>query len=178
MDEDTFWALIAECRKESGNNSEFASRVLFRRLRALDPPKVVEFAQLWERARSRLYSWPVIDAACLMLGPIEEEDVRHVQNWIISHGRSMFEWIARDPDNLTDLATDAGNARADWFDEFIVEAHVVVSGTWPLGYDPCGPEDLIGDRTDLGDQTAVRLQFPRLTAFRRDHPGLGNPELR
>ncbi|GAA2603230.1 DUF4240 domain-containing protein [Paractinoplanes durhamensis] len=57
----------------------------------------------------------------------------HVQDWIISYGRTTVERIARDPDSLADLAGDAGNARAGWFDEFTTEAHIIVSGTWPYG---------------------------------------------
>ncbi|GIG59626.1 hypothetical protein Lfu02_39980 [Longispora fulva] len=178
MDEDTFWALVAESRHDGGSNTELVSRVLFRRLRALDATDVVEFVRFWEQARSLLYSWPVTDAACLLLGPVEEEDLCHIQDWIISYGRTVVERIARDPDALTDLASDAGNARAQWFGEFITEAHIVVSGIWPPGYDPDGPDDLIGERLDLDDWTAVRRRFPSLAAFRRDHPELGNPELR
>lgn len=178
MDEDTFWTLIEECRQESGNETEFAARVLFHRLRKLDATEVIAFVQLWERAASRLYSWPVTDAACLLLGRVEEEDLRYIQDWIISYGRAVVERTARDPDSLADLAADAGSARADWFGEFTTEAHILVGGTWPLDYDPEGPEDLFGERTDLGDPAAVYRRFPRLAAFRRDHPELGIPELR
>jgi hypothetical protein len=178
VDEDTFWALIAHCREESDNDTDLVSRVLFRRLRTLAATEVAGFVRLWERARSRLASWPVTDAACLLLSPVEDEDLGHIQDWIISYGRPTVERIARDPDSLTDLAGDAGNARAPWFGEFITEAHVLVSGAWPLGYDPDGPEDLTGARTDLGDRATVDRQFPRLAAFRRDHPELGRPELR
>jgi hypothetical protein len=83
----------------------------------------------------------VTDAACLLLGPVEEEDLCQIQDWIISYGRTAVARISEDPDALVDLAADAGNACALWFDEFITEVHVVVSGTWPLGYDPDGPED-------------------------------------
>lgn len=178
VDEDTFWTLIEVCRQESRNDTEFTACVLFRRLRMLDAAGVIEFGHLWERARSTLYSWPVTDAACLLLGLVEEEDLRHVQDWIISYGRTRVERTARDPDSLADLGSDAGNARAGWFDEFTTEAHIIVSGTWPPGHDPEGPEDLFGERTDLGDPDAVPRRFPRLAALRRDHPGLGAPELR
>jgi hypothetical protein len=178
VDGDTFWALIEECRQESRNDTELAARVLFRRLRVLEAAQVIEFVRIWERARSGLYSWPVTDAACLLLGLVEEEDLCHVQDWIISYGRTMVERIARDPDSLADIASDAGNARAGWFDEFTTEAHIIVSATWPLGYDPDGREDLFGERVNLGDPAAVCRRFPRLAAFRRDHPELGAPELR
>jgi len=178
VDEETFWALVAECRQESGNNSELASRVLFRRLRTLDAAEAAEFVRLWERARSRLSSWSVTDAACLLLGSVEEEDLCQIQDWIISYGRLAVERIIEDPDNLVDLAGDARNARAGWFGEFMTEAHIVVSGTWPLGYNPDEPEDLTGERTDLAGPTIVDRQFPRLAAFRHHHPAGGGLELR
>jgi hypothetical protein len=120
----------------------------------------------------------VTDAACLLLGLVEEEDLGRIRDWIISYGRTAVERTARDPDSLVDLAADAGNARADWFAEFTTEAHILASSTWPPGYDPDGPEELFGERTDLGDPAAVHRRFPRLAAFRREHPGLGIPELR
>ena len=170
--EDEFWALVAECRDECGDNTELVARLLFRRLRRLDAAGVAAFVRLWERARSRLSSWPVTDAACLLLGPVDEEDLCHIQDWIISYGRTTVERIAGNPDSLIGLAADAGSARAGWFDEFMTEAHIVVTGTWPLGYDPDGPEDLTGERADLGDPTVAHRQFPALAAFRRDYPEL------
>ena len=86
MDEDSFWALITECRERSGNDTELMSRVMFRRLRALTAGDVAAFARHWERARSSLYSWPVADAACLLLGTVEEEHLRFVQDWLASRG--------------------------------------------------------------------------------------------
>ncbi|GIE74099.1 hypothetical protein Aph02nite_00490 [Actinoplanes philippinensis] len=178
VNEETFWAVVADCRRESANDTELASRILFRRLRSLSPADVTEFVRLWERARSRLSSWPVTDAVCLLLGSVEEEDLCQIQDWIISYGRTAVEGIIEDSDNLVELAADASNARALWFDEFMTEAHIVVSGTWPLGYDPDGPEDLIGERTDLRDPEIIDRKFPRLTAFRHLHPEVGSPELR
>ena len=173
MDEDSFWALIAECREQAGSDTELTSRLLFRRLRTLSSVDVVAFVRHWERARSSLDSWPVADAACLLLGLIEEEDLRLIQDWVISFGRGAVVRIARDPDSLADLARDARSARAAWFDEFITEAHVIATGTWPLGYDPEGPDELAGGRLDLYDHAAVEQRFPRLASFRSDHPEFG-----
>ncbi|MEU8238247.1 DUF4240 domain-containing protein [Actinoplanes missouriensis] len=177
MDDDGFWRLLAEIRHDAGNDSDLTSRLLFRRLRKLDGNDIADFTRLWERIRSRLYSWPVTDAACLLLGSIEEEDLRHIQNWVISYGRETVEQVAGDPDGLVDLATDASSARAQWFDEFITEAHILVTGDWPLGHYPEGPDDLMGAHTDFSDQAAVHRRFPRLTAHRHHHPELGAPQL-
>ena len=166
MDEDSFWALVAECRLQAGNDTELMSRVMFRRLRAISVTEVAAFVGHWERARSLLYSWPVADAACLMLGWVEEEDQRFVRDWIISFGRAAAVGIARDPDSLADLAGDVGCARASWFDEFLTEVHVVATGgSWPLGYDPDGPEELTGEHLDLADRAAVEQHFPRLASL-------------
>lgn len=54
MDEGRFWMLIEECRRESGNDTELAARILFRRLRKLDATAVIAFVRLWERAVSSL----------------------------------------------------------------------------------------------------------------------------
>lgn len=178
MDEGRFWELIAESRQESGNDTELTSRLLFRRLRVLSATEVVDFVQLWEQVRSRLYTWPVTDAICLLLGVVEEEDLPHAQDWIISYGRTVVERTIRTPDGLVELAADVNHARAPWFGEFAMEAHVTVTGSWPLGYDPEGPEDLVGEHIDLADQAVTHQQFPRLTAFRRQHPELGLPDLR
>jgi hypothetical protein len=173
-----FWALIAECRVESANDTELTARVLFRRLRTLDATNVAEFVQHWERARSRLFSWSVADAACLLFGRLDEEDLRPIQDWIISFGRDVVMRVAQNPDNLVDLADDRRNARATWFDEFTTEAHIVGSGTWPIGYDPNGPDELTGEHLPLGDTDVVARHYPRLAAFRRDHPEIGDPLLR
>jgi hypothetical protein len=63
VDEDSFWALVTECREQAGDDTELTSRVIFRRVRALSPADVEAFARHWEHARSSLYSWPVADAA-------------------------------------------------------------------------------------------------------------------
>ncbi|XVU22508.1 DUF4240 domain-containing protein [Actinoplanes sp. CA-054009] len=174
---DAFWAIIADCRRDAGSDTELVSRLLFRRLRTLDSTGVVEFVRIWERVRSRLSSWPVTDAACLLLGAVEEEHLPYIQDWIISYGRTTTDRIIQNPDNLADLAADAGNARAPWFSEFTTEAHIILSGEWPLGYDPEAPEDLTGNHLNLSDHPAVHHQFPRLTAFRQAHPEIGTPEL-
>ncbi len=111
MDEGRFWALIAECRHH-GSDTDSVSRLLFRRLRALDPSDVVAFVEQWECTRSRLYSWPVANAACLLLGPVEEEDLRHIQDWVISHGQATVDRVCCNSDDLADLAHDRGNAGA------------------------------------------------------------------
>jgi hypothetical protein len=179
VDEDSFWALVTECREQAEDDTELTSRIMFRRLGALSPADVAAFARHWEHARSSLYSWPVADAACLMLGPVEDKHLRFIQDWIISFGRAVADRIARDADNLADLARDAGRARAAWFDEFITEAHIyTTSGSRPLPYDPEGPDELTGQHLDLRDHAAVEQRFPRLASFRRDHPGLGPAEIR
>jgi hypothetical protein len=55
VDEDRLWTLIAECRRESGNDAGLAARVLFRRLRNSDAATVIAFVDLWERAASCTY---------------------------------------------------------------------------------------------------------------------------
>jgi hypothetical protein len=178
VDEESFWSLVTGFREQTGGDTELMSRVMFRRLRTLSAADVAAFAVHWEHARSLLYSWSVADAACLLLGTVEEEHLRFVQDWVISFGRAAVAAIARDPDNLADLAGDAHRARAAWFDEFITEAHITAcGGDWPLPYDPNGPDELTGRHLDLTRHAEVQERFPRLSSFRRDHPELSPPEI-
>lgn len=172
MEEAAFWALIEQCRKDSGGDTELTARTMFRRLRSLDTTDIHDFVRRWDLIRARLDTWSVADAACLMLGDLS--DLLPVRDWIISHGHSTVERILRDSDNMVDLWRDSHNARATWFEEFMTEAHIAATGTWPEESDLDQQPDLVDEHTDLADTALVKKRFPRLASFRRGHPDLGS----
>jgi Protein of unknown function (DUF4240) len=176
VDEVAFWALIEECRKDSNSDTELTARMMFRRLRSLDTTDVRDFVRRWDLVRTRLDSSSVAYASWLMLGDLD--DLIPVRDWIISHGRGAVERVLQDSDNLVDLSRDVHNARATWFDDFITEAHIASTSTWPEESDVSGPQDLADEHVDLANASLVEGRFPRLAAFRRGHPELGSPEFR
>ncbi|MEU8662057.1 DUF4240 domain-containing protein [Actinoplanes philippinensis] len=76
MNESFFWQLVEGARAETGADSELVAQALLRRLRPLRPDALERFQHRWEQAQDELYGWPVLDAATLLLGPLDDEPAR------------------------------------------------------------------------------------------------------
>jgi len=175
VEREEFWRIVEGARAEAGNDTERVAQALLRRLRALRPGELERFQELWEQAQDELYRWPVHDAAKLLLGPLDDDVLLAVQDWIVSHGRDTVRRVRDDPDSLADLAPDRHNARIDWFCGLAMEAHIAATGR-PFTVDaPDGPDEPAGTPAELTDEAGVRRQFPRLTAYLDDNPWIERP---
>ena len=175
MEHADFWRLVEDARTEVGGDTEGVAQVLLRRLRELRPDQIEQFQELWEQAQDELYTWPTHDAATLLLGPLDDDALLAVQDWIVSHGRRVMQRVRDDPDNLVELAPDRHNARIDWFCGLPMEAHIGATGR-PLAVDRTdGPEEPAGTPAEMTDETRARRQFPRLTAYLDDNPWIERP---
>jgi hypothetical protein len=175
VDLDGFWHLVDGARAEAGSDSEVVAQSVLRRLRALPPDEMEEFQELWEQAQDEVYHWGIYDAATLLLGPIDEDALLAVQDWIVSHGRHTVRRLRDDPDSLVELAADRHNARTDWFCGLAMEAHIGATGR-PFAVDgPDGPEELAGEPGRITDEADTRRRFPRLTAYLDANPGIERP---
>jgi hypothetical protein len=173
VDEASFWRLVEGARAEIGADSERVAQALLRRLRTLRPDAIERFQELWEYAQDELYSWPFLDAATLLLGPLHDELA--VQDWIVSHGRQTMHSVLADPDTLVALASDRHNAQIDWFCGLPIEAHIAATGA-PFAVDgPPGRDEPSGTPTDLTDEVEVRRRFPRLAAHLDDNSWIPRP---
>ena len=158
-----------------GSDTERVAQVLLRRLRGLSPAEIEQFQELWERAQDELSRWPIHDAATLLLGPLDDDGLLAVQDWIVSHGRRVMQRVPDDPDSLVELAPDRRNARMDWFSGLAVEAHIAATGR-PFTVDrPDGPDEPAGTPAELTDEIRVRQQFSRLTAYLDDNSWMKRP---
>jgi hypothetical protein len=165
VDQAAFWKVTEGCRATAGGDTERAAQLLLGRLRSIRPDEIVEFRRLWLCAAAELSTWPVSDAAELLLGPLDDDAFRAAQDWIVSHGRAVMLHVQQDPDSLVALAADRHNARMDWFAGLPLEAHIAATGRPFVTDDSVGPDELAGPQTDLTDEIAVRRQFPLLTAY-------------
>jgi hypothetical protein len=164
VDEVGFWALIDECRNSAGGTGERMAAILKRRLRELDGPTILAFDDHWYKVHRRAYTWPLWDAAVLLLGWVGDDSFGDVRDWLISHGRSTFERVVEDPDSLVDLDRDRDNAFVESYGGLTYRAYLAVTGTEPPRTPPSGQLDPVGTRTNLKDENAVRAAFPRLAA--------------
>jgi hypothetical protein len=170
-----FWTIVEGARAEAGSDTERVAQVLLRRLRRLSPAEIQQFQELWEQARDELYRWAIHDAATVLLGPLDGDQIFSVQDWIVSHGRRTMRQVQDDPDSLVELVPDRHNARIDWFSDLAMEAHIAATGL-PFALDgPDGPDDPVGTAADLTDETKTRQRFPRLTAYLDANPWIVRP---
>lgn len=175
MDQAVFWSIVEGARAEVGSDTEHVARALLRRLRELSPGEIEQFQELWEQAQDELYRWTLHDAATLLLGPLDDDELLAVQDWIVSHGRRVMRRVQDDPDSLVELAPDRHNARIDWFCGLALEAHIAATGR-PFALDsPDGPDEPAGTPTEVTDEIRVRQQFPRLTAYLDENPWIRRP---
>lgn len=131
---------------------------------------LLAFRDRWNEVEDRVFTWPIWDAACVLLGFVSDDFFSDVRAWIISHGRGVVDRIAADPDALVELASDVealntGDAEAlgmlvwQMWEELTGDC----GGEFPPSEAPShGPT---GVRTDLKDVDAVRRHFPRLAEF-------------
>ncbi|MEU7800431.1 DUF4240 domain-containing protein [Micromonospora arborensis] len=175
VEQTVFWRIVEGARTEAGSDTERVAQVLLRRLRALTPHEIQRFEKLWFQEQDELYSWPIRDAATLLLGPFNDDDFRTAQAWIVSHGRRVMRRIQTDPDSLVELAPDRHNARIDWFCGLPIEAHIAATGVPFAINGPSGLDTPLGNPTDLTDEALTRQRFPNLTAYLDANPWIERP---
>lgn len=174
MDEVAFWRVVEDCRKEAGTDTEQVARLVLRALCAMDPTEVLAFERCWFGARDQLYAWPLLDAATLLLGRVDDFD--SVQE-ILSHGRAVVQRVKDDPDCLVELVADRHNARSDWFRGLSVEALIRITGRPPAFGDELDASDdeLEGASADLTDEADMRRRYPRILAYLDENPWIARP---
>jgi hypothetical protein len=165
--EDEFWSLIEDARRASDGDLGRQTELLRAHLEAeRSVDALLAFQERWDEAEDRVFSWPVWDAACVLLGFVSDDFFSDVRAWIISHGRTTVEKIAADPDARVELAGDRHAVESGASEDF----GNLIWGLWEeIASDrdlPVGRScDLAGDRIDLKDWSAVRERFPRLAEY-------------
>ncbi|MFJ2234894.1 DUF4240 domain-containing protein [Streptomyces sp. NPDC087859] len=167
MTEDEFWTLIEGARQASDGVLEEQARLLRAHLAAGTVAGLLEFRDCWDEIEERVFTWPIWDASCVLLGFVSDDFFSDVRAWIMSHGRDAVNHIATDPDALATLADDRRSVESGAAEEL----SMLVWGVWEDLTGDCGGEfppspiqgeGPTGDRIDLMDCEAVRERFPRL----------------
>lgn len=170
MTEDDFWNLIEGARQESGGDLGCQVELLREHFEvAASAEALLAFRDRWDDAEDRVFTWPVWDAACVLLGFVSDDFFSDVRAWIISHGRMVLEKVAADPDMLVDLASDVhsvNSAAAEELGDLVWHLWERLSGEDENLPEGRPSADLSGDRIDLKDWSVVRARFPQLTEFR------------
>ncbi|WP_137993369.1 DUF4240 domain-containing protein [Streptomyces vilmorinianum] len=120
MDENAFWALIEDLRRQPGDRDdrlEWLSAELLRR----PAGDSVAFHVCLERACDAAYSWELWAAAeRIEGGRCSDDGFAYFRLWLVSQGQKVYESALADPDSLADVPEVrrlAGRPVDDWDDE-------------------------------------------------------------
>lgn len=100
METDSFWTLLAECRRRElvGDRRDVWLRGALARL---PPPGIVRFQACLEHVLREAFSWNLWAAADRIFGGWCSDDAFcYFQGWMVGLGRPVFEAAVSDPDVL------------------------------------------------------------------------------
>jgi hypothetical protein len=102
MSDDKFWALIERTvADESDPLLQLES--LAAALNELSPDDIEAFDAAFWRQMNRAYTWDLWGAAYVVHGGASDDGFEYFRRWLISKGRSVFERVLANPDELADL---------------------------------------------------------------------------
>jgi len=164
VDEATFWNLVEQTRKASGNNTGDQSSRLEERLSKLPPQAIVKFAQIRHQLDQRAYTYRMWGAAYVIDDGCSDDCFRDFRAYVISLGPRAYEQAIANPDSLASVAQDAETG--DWENADNVAPDAYSSRT---GNDfPIDESDLSGRPAGTpfpeNDIALLKRQYPKLAA--------------
>lgn len=173
MNQEKFWALIDNARRDAGDPDD-AESVASQAIALLSgyPDQEIAAAQqtFWD-LMAESYTTRLWGAAYEINGGCSDDLFDYFRGWLILQGRDTFARVVSDPDNLADVA---GIQRAAAQGED-VECETALSIAWTAYKTATGremPDDSFTIRYpdlepgwDFDDQSETRHQLPRLTAL-------------
>lgn len=101
MTEDDFWTIVGQVRDD-----DFQATLdrLAAGLARLSDRDLLEFIDVFHAVRRRAYLWDLWAAGYLIQGGMSDDGFTYFRNWVIAHGRDVFERALINPDTLADLA--------------------------------------------------------------------------
>jgi hypothetical protein len=117
METDSFWTLIADCRRQ-GLSGDKRDAWLHDALTRLPAPEIIRFQACLEQVIGEAFTWNLWAAADLIFGGWCSDDTFcYFQRWIVGLGRPVFEAAVSDPDVLAyapEVLRLSGRPREAW----------------------------------------------------------------
>ncbi len=92
IDENVFWELIEECRKEPD-----IVEYLIGRLESLKTREIINYKKFETRLMRQAYRWELWAVAFIMMSGCGDDSFEYFRAWLISRGRAHFEAALKDP---------------------------------------------------------------------------------
>jgi hypothetical protein len=161
--EEAFWRLIAETRREAGNDTEQQAELLEARLEELPAAEIAAFDRLRRRLDAEAYTWDLWGAAYVIEDGCSEDCFRMFRSYLISLGREPYEAGLRNPDSLASVVEDSetGNWESA-LDDAASEAYERVAGVELPGDDVELSGEPSGRPWDDDHEEALVERYPNL----------------
>lgn len=159
MNEDRFWALIAE-HIEVDEAFEFDVSGLEEALATLSPEEIIAFDERFDALYCASYSWALWGAAYLIGGGCSDDGFDYFRAWLIAQGREVYTRAVADPDSLADHSAEGVECE----DMLYVAGHAYEAATGSeMPQRGCQYPEL-GDGWDFDDAGEMKRRYPRLFA--------------
>ena len=109
MDRDAFWDLIAEAKRECGQDMDASLQWLTERLTTLGPQQAQDFHDILHGYKHLSYKYGLWTAATLMCGNgCSDDGFMDFRAWLIAQGKEVYLAALADPDSLADVEPYGG----------------------------------------------------------------------
>jgi hypothetical protein len=104
---DEFWDLVESARSDAGVaggrfDVDAVAVALQTRIEALPLERIIDFYYRYHEVRGRLDQWEMCAATYLISGYLSDSALEDFQAGVIALGRAAFEWVAENPDELSE----------------------------------------------------------------------------
>lgn len=102
MHTDSFWSLIAEMKKECGQDVDASLQWLTEQLTARGPQQAQDFNDIFHGYQQLANQYGLWNGASLMCGGCSDDGFIDFRAWLIAQGREVYLAALADPDSLAD----------------------------------------------------------------------------
>ncbi|WP_340381409.1 DUF4240 domain-containing protein [Streptomyces sp. SS7] len=178
MDLEQFWNLIEQARGgvADATDSEDIADQATALLAAHEPRQIIDAQQILWDLMAASFQAPVWAAAYLINGGCSDDGFDYFRGWLICQGRTVFEQVVADADQLADLPA----VRAAAAEGIDLESEQTLSIAWDA-YEAATGEELPGDaftinypaldpawNFDFEDNCKIAARLPRMAALYLD----------
>jgi hypothetical protein len=160
MDDITFWRLIDETRKASGNSGHLQAKLLIEELIRLPEEDIISFHMILEAQMDRAYNRDLWSAAYIINCGCSSDGFMDFRAWLVGQGQSVFENALSDPETLVDVVAPNTDTLVQKLMNVAKHAYLEKKGV-AIPLTPHKVPDLTGNQWN---ESTLSQKYPKLHA--------------
>lgn len=167
MSQQEFWELIERSRADNDKDPEAQAGALEELLVGRSSEELQAFDRTYREQLARAYTWDLWGAGYLLEGGMGDDSFDYFRDWLIGRGRSVFERVLADPDELAEVASFEEEMEAESLRYAVQQAHERTHGAelpWDETTPSSSPGEPAGEEWDEDDEGELQRRLPRIAA--------------